>query len=155
MPHHPDQAFLDEHARLLSSNLRLLCGRELLDPAVPDQEAGTTLYQARFVVLSHGIGPDPCFTYANLAAQQLFEMPWSEIVGMPSRFSAEPLARGERQRLLERVSRHGYVDDYSGVRITRSGRRFRIHKATVWNLFDSEGRHCGQAACFDQWQPLE
>ena len=87
--------------------------------------------------------------YITLKALDTF----ARIVQQPS-FPADVLER-ERQRLLERVSRHGYVDDYSGVRITRSGRRFRIHKATVWNLFDSEGRHCGQAACFDQWQPLE
>jgi hypothetical protein len=113
-----------------------------------------TLYHAPFVVLSHDTGDDPLFAYANLAAQERFELPWAEIVGMPSRFSAEPLARDERQRLLERVARDGYIDDYSGVRIAKSGRRFMIRRATVWNLIDAHGNKTGQAATFSDWQAL-
>jgi hypothetical protein len=47
------------------------------------------------------------------------------------------------------------VDDYSGVRVSKSGRRFRIERAIVWNLTDAAGTHCGQAASFDRWTPLE
>ena len=32
-----------------------------------------------------------------------------------------------------------FIDDYTGVRISASGRRFRIDKAVVWNLVDQEG----------------
>jgi hypothetical protein len=52
---------------------------------------------------------------------------------------------------LERVTRDGYIADYSGVRIASSGRRFRIHQATVWNLLTPSGAACGQAALFDSW----
>ena len=45
----------------------------------------------------------------------------------------------------------GFIDDYTGVRISASGRRFRIDKAVVWNLVDQEGLYRGQAACFDAW----
>ena len=151
----PVHDFLAEHTRLLRSSLRRLAGRDLLDPFVRDEEAADALYHASFVVLSHDAATDPCFTYANLTAQRLFEMNWAEIVGLPSRLSAEPLARDERQRLLERVSRDGFIADYSGVRVARSGRRFRIQNATVWNLFDSDGSYRGQAACFNQWEPLD
>ena len=75
-------------------------------------------------------------------------MNWNEIVGLPSRLSAEPLAQAERERLLQRVAANGYIDDYSGVRIARSGRRFTIKQATVWNLVNPGGVVLGQAACF-------
>jgi hypothetical protein len=81
-------------------------------------------------------------------------MNWAEITQLPSRYSAEAMDRTERARLLERVERHGYVDDYSGVRIARDGRRFTIHNATVWNLLDAGGGYCGQAALIAAWLPL-
>jgi hypothetical protein len=145
--------FLVAHAlRLVESHLRLT-GRALL-PETPVTAVGRALYHAPFVVLSHDTGDDPLFTYANQAAQALFELPWPEIVGMPSRLSAEPLAREERQRLLERVARDGYIDDYSGVRIAKSGLRFMIRSATVWNLLDAHGNKAGQAATFADWLAL-
>jgi len=73
---------------------------------------------------------------------------------MPSRMTAEAPDRDERARLLESVSQHGHIDDYSGVRISRLGRRFRIERATVWNLIDAGGRPAGQAAMFHSWTPL-
>jgi PAS domain-containing protein len=127
----------------------------LLTPADGESPATAArrLYDAPFVVLAHDTAPDPRFTYANRAAQRLFEMPWSELVGLPSRLSAEAPAREERQRLLERVAATGYIDDYSGVRLAKSGRRFRILRATVWNLHDPDGRPLGQAATFADWEP--
>lgn len=56
--------------------------------------------------------------------------------------------REERQILLDRVSASGFIDDYAGIRISATGRRFRIERAVVWNLIDPEGRIHGQAATF-------
>jgi predicted DNA-binding protein (UPF0251 family) len=56
--------------------------------------------------------------------------------------------------LLEAVTERGFIDDYSGVRISKTGRRFRIAQATVWNLLNQEGKPCGQAAMFDHWEFL-
>jgi hypothetical protein len=53
------------------------------------------------------------------------------------------------------VTRDGFIDDYSGVRIARTGRRFRITHATVWNLLSPDGRACGQAAMFGNWTFLD
>ncbi len=86
---------------------------------------------------------------------KLFEMDRHELIGMPSRYSAEAPDRAERARLLECVSRDGFIDDYSGVRISKSGRRFVIQQATVWNMLDAEGDgHHGQAAMFNSWEYL-
>jgi hypothetical protein len=95
------------------------------------------------------------FCYANLAAQRLFGFTWREFIGLPSRLSAEAPERVERERLLARVASHGYIDDYSGVRISKSGQRFRIHRATVWNLTDAHGHRLGQAAQFAEWTPCD
>lgn len=149
-----ENRFLAEHAALLRRCHRHWTGRDLIDPALNPAAAAAALYHAPFVVLAHDTAADPLFTYANLAAQRLFEMPWPEIVGLPSRYSAEPLVREERERLLARVAEHGYLDDYSGVRVARSGRRFRIGAATVWNLFGDNGVPLGQAACFSEWTGL-
>ncbi len=151
----PENDYLAGHAALLLHSHRHWTGRDLVDPGLAPAQAARALYHAPFAVLSHDAAAEPRFTYANLAAQRLFEMPWSEIVGLPSRRSAEPVAQAERERLLARVAQQGYIDDYSGVRIAGSGRRFRIRRATVWNLLDAAGRPCGQAACFGDWEALQ
>ncbi|WP_374690843.1 MEKHLA domain-containing protein [Accumulibacter sp.] len=137
---------------IVASHARLL-RRDLLPDGEPTDLA-QRLYRAPFIVLAHDAAPDPVFFYANLAAQELFAMPWREIVRLPSRLSAEPLARKERQRLLDRVARDGFIDDYGGVRISARGERFRICGATVWNLVSDQGTVVGQAATFATWLPL-
>ena len=141
-------AYWPAHAALLLESYRHWIQRDLLISVTPAQ----ALYHAPFGVLSHDTAADPCFTYANLAAQTQFEMTWPEIVGLPSRLSAEPLAQAERENLLTRVASQGYIDDYSGVRIARSGKRFTIQNATVWNLVTQSGVVLGQAACFNMVQ---
>lgn len=154
----PENGFRADSAALIAHSYRILTGRELIeagDEPWTGSDHALRLYEAPFVVLAHEAAGDPVFFYANLAAQRLFELPWADLVRLPSRFSAEPLAREERQRLLDRVTARGYIDDYSGIRIASSGRRFRISEATVWNLLDPEGRVAGQAATFSAWTFLD
>ncbi len=133
---------------LLDSHLRVT-GRPLLADAPADPRArAEALFRAPFVVVSHGIEADPVFNYGNASALARFEMTWAEFVALPSRFSAEPVNRDERARLLAAVTAKGYIDDYAGVRIAKSGPRFRIRRATVWNLIDAAGVFRGQAATF-------
>ena len=116
--------------------------------------AARQLYYAPFALLSHGTEKDPIINYANKTAQELFEMKWHKLVQLPSRLSAETVVQEERDALLRRVNENGYIDDYSGVRISSSGKRFLINYATVWNLQNSDGRYCGQAAMFSNWENL-
>jgi hypothetical protein len=142
-------------ARLLLRSHRRLTGAALLPGVESDApDASHALYEAPLVALAHDGAADPRFTYANRAAQALWELEWSQFVGMPSRLSAEPERREERQRLLERATRDGFVSDYSGVRIAASGKRFRIDRATVWNLIGEHGQRLGQAAAFSCWVTL-
>jgi hypothetical protein len=63
----------------------------------------------------------------------------------PSKYSAPNVGQEERQRLLEQVSKHGFIDRYRGIRQTFTGKRFMIEDATVWNLIDEYGLYQGQA----------
>lgn len=149
-----DNAFLADHVALLRHSFRHWTGRELADPALTDEQAARFLFNAEFVLVSHDNAADPVFNYGNRTALALFGMNWEEFTALPSRLSAEPAEREERSRLLREVGNHGFVDHHRGVRISRDGRRFLIDDATVWNLFDASGRHCGQAAMFQRWQDL-
>lgn len=137
-------------ALIAQSHLRLT-GRMLV-PAGSDPVRA--LWDASPVVIAHGTEDDPLFFYANRAALGRFDMALDTFIGMPSRYSAEAPLREERQALLDAVARQGFIDDYAGVRIAASGRRFRIEAATVWNLIDTAGTVHGQAAAFSQWTEL-
>lgn len=113
------------------------------------------LWEVPMVVLAHATEQDPIFFYANRAALALFEVAAQQIIRMPSRLSAEPVEQADRARFMARVTKYNFIADYSGVRISQGGRRFRIERATVWNLIDLQGRMHGQAACFDEWTPLD
>ena len=115
-------------------------------------ELAQRVFEAPFVLVSHGTEADPILNYVNAAALALWEMTWEELTRTPSRLTAEAPNREERARLLDAVTRRGFIDDYSGVRISKSGRRFRISRATVWNLLTETNQACGQAAMFDKWE---
>lgn len=141
----------DERLALLASSHQRLTGRPLVAARADLRSA---LWNADTVIVAHGAEPDPVFFYGNQRALALFEMDWDAFVRLPSRLSAEAPLRDERAHLLERVSRHGCITDYAGVRISATGRRFRIEQAVVWNLIDENGVCHGQAAAFDRWERL-
>lgn len=147
----PDQI---EHVQLLLDSFARLLGRDMIPRDASPVEQARLLFESAFVVVSHGTEADPVLNYGNAAALTLWEMDWAMLVQTPSRLTAEPVHRDERARLLERTRRDGYVDDYAGIRVSQSGRRFRIEQAIVWNLVDDAGKNRGQAATFDRWTPL-
>jgi hypothetical protein len=112
------------------------------------------VFHAPFVLVSHGTETDPVLNYGNQTALSLWEMSWAELTRTPSRLTAEAPNREERARLLAAVTAHGFIDDYSGIRISKTGRRFRIAQATVWNLLDGHNHYAGQAAIFSRWEFL-
>ncbi len=144
--------YLCDHAQLLLTSYHQLTGEILIDAA--PEESARELFNAPFFVASHTGGDDPVLTYGNQTALDLFEMSWDDFTSTPSRFTAEAPERSERERLLTAVAQKGYIDDYSGIRISSSGRRFEIRNATVWNLIDKSGGKVGQAATFASWKYL-
>lgn len=73
---------------------------------------------------------------------------------MPSRLTAEPMHREERAQFLARTAAEGFITGYSGIRISATGRRFRIEDAVIWNLARPDGARAGQAASFARWSFL-
>ena len=98
-----------------------------------------------YPIASHTNKPDPLFNYANQSALNLFEVSLDVLTETPSKYSAPNVGQEERQRLLEQVSKHGFIDRYRGIRQTFTGKRFMIEDATVWNLIDEYGLLQGQA----------
>lgn len=133
--------------RLLAGSYRRLLNRPLVPDGMSAAEGAAWLYaEAPFGILAHNTAPDPVFVYGNRRAQAIFGYGWDELTALPSRLSAEPVERSERQAFLDQVTRDGFVSGYRGVRITRSGVRFWIEQATVWQLTDAAGNYRGQAA---------
>ncbi|GAV20461.1 MEKHLA domain protein [Mariprofundus micogutta] len=141
------------HVELLSQSLLHWTGCGLIEEC-DAVTAARQLYFAPFALLSHGTEVDPVINYANKTAQELFEMEWSAFVQLPSRLSAQAVVQSERDALLKRVTEHGFIDDYTGVRVSSTGRLFCIDHATVWNLLNTQGEYDGQAAMFSIWQHL-
>jgi hypothetical protein len=142
--------FYQDHVLLLLVNYQRLFKHALLE-SVNKQDLGRQVFAADFALLSHNYAPDPLFNYANRTALDLFEMSWSELIGMPSRLSAEPATQQEREHLLTKVAEQGFIENYSSVRISKTGRRFQIQGARIWNVHDEQGHYHGQAACFKDW----
>ncbi|MEM9276147.1 MAG: MEKHLA domain-containing protein [Cyanobacteria bacterium P01_F01_bin.143] len=121
-----------------------------------DQKAqAQALFEAPFVVVSHEMQADPILNYGNQTALELWSMTWEELTQTPSRLTAEPMNREKRELILRQVARQGYIDNYTGVRISSTGTRFLIEKTIIWNLVNRSGDKCGQAATFAHWTILE
>ncbi|MFN2098836.1 MEKHLA domain-containing protein [Altererythrobacter sp. MF3-039] len=138
------------HARqiaLIAESYERLLGETLIDCADPV----AALWDAKPAIVAHGTQADPLFFFGNRTALDLFETDIATFTALPSRMSAEAPLREEREMLMDRVRARGFIDDYSGVRISLIGRRFRIERATVWNLVDPSGAVHGQAAAFEDW----
>jgi hypothetical protein len=126
------------------------------DPDRPLRLRAQELFAAAEVVLAHdgadpALDPGPRLIYANRAALRLWRRPWADLVGMPSRLTAEPEQRTGRSQALTQALRSGGLRGYAGIRIDGQGRRFRIAGARIWSLINADGRGCGQAAAFENW----
>jgi hypothetical protein len=138
---------------LIAQSYERLTGEPLVAPSSVGLEQA--MWDAPRAILAHGTEPDPRFFYGNRIALELFAMTAVEFVGLPSKRSAEPALRRERARMLAGLAERDIVDDYAGVRIAATGRRFAITRAQVWNIVDEHGGRHGQAATFAEWQFLD
>lgn len=153
LPPSPDNGYLAAHAQLLIASYRHWFGEDLLPPGPTAEETARRLFEAEFAVLSHDTAAEPLFNYANRTGLALFELDWRQLLATPSSASAEPVKQNERERVLAQVSTQGYIDNYTSIRISRGGKRFRIENARVWNLIDANsGGYAGQAALIPVWR---
>ena len=146
-------AFLVRHSHLLITSYQHWTREPLIEDGIDEVNA---LMHAPFAIASHQAGDDPMFNYANHQALALFKMLPEDMLGLPSRYSAEPMLREARAEFLYQVSVHGFIENYSGVRIAKDGSRFLIEQATVWNVVDVAlpKQVLGQAVIIKAWHAL-
>jgi hypothetical protein len=130
-------------------------GQELIIRDGTAIEQAERLFNSPFVVASHGMQNDPVLNYGNQTALDLWEMDWCQFTQTPSRVTAEPVNREERARMLQQAKTQGYISDYRGVRISRSGKRFLVDQAIIWNICEPDGTLLGQGATFSGWSYLK
>lgn len=143
-----------EWSRLLLDSYRYWIGKDLIERTADATQQARRLFEASFVVVSHGVEPDPILNYGNQTALDLWELSWGQFIKTPSRLTAEADDRAERRMMLERAKLNGYFDGYRGVRISSTGRRFLVERALIWNVIDPAGSPIGQAATFSRWSNL-
>ena len=137
----------DAFVRRLLTAFTQATGRDLAaeigaDPAM----LGRSVYFGNFALLSHRGDDDATLNYGNALALNLWECGWGEFTAMSSRDTAPHAGRAAREAMMVEVTANGFVSDYSGERVSRSGRRFLIVDATVWRLRDAAGAPFGVAA---------
>jgi len=143
--------FLIAHTATLLHCYRHWIANDLIPSQGSPLQQAEALFKAPFIVVSSNREADPILTYGNEAALKLWEMTWGDFIQTPARTTAEPMHQEERQKFLNRVKSRGFIDNYEGIRISSTGKRFKIQQATVWNLLDERGNATGQAATFSQW----
>ena len=145
---------IDWSQRLLNSYQQLF-KQELIARTGNPEEESERLFFAPFVVASHGTEEDPIYNYGNKVLLELWERNWEQLTSMPSRLSAETILREERQQILAATSKQGFLENYQCIRISRTGKRYKIDDITLWNITDNHGSFCGQAATFSRWTLLD
>ncbi|MBD2073798.1 MEKHLA domain-containing protein [Phormidium sp. FACHB-592] len=149
------QPHVIRHSERLLHSFQHWLDRPLLNLQGSPTAIAEALFNAPFVVVSHGTEADPLLNYGNQAALALWEMDWAQFTQTPSRLTAEPVEQGERDRLLAQAKANGYISDYQGIRISSTGQRFWIQAAVIWDVLDEQNQRCGQAAKFDRWEFVE
>ena len=143
-----------EWSQRLLDSYRHWVGNDLIERMSDAHEQARTLFEAPVVVVSHGVEPDPILNYGNQTALALWELSWDQFIKTPSRLTAEPDDRAERERMLTQARAKGYYDGYRGVRISSTGKRFFVEQALIWTVIDLAGRPIGQAATFSRWSTV-
>lgn len=149
-----ENGYLKDYIHQITKSLKKLANIEIVDFSLSLEEQAKQVYNSNYVLLAHNASNDPIFNYANQTALKLFEMSWEEFMNMSSKYSAESDERGKREQFLAEVTEKGYSKNYSGIRISKTGRRFEIKNVMLWNVYDSENNRIGQAALFDEYDYL-
>lgn len=148
------QPTIIRHSQRLYHSFHHWTGKSLIDTINEPLTLSESLFKAPFVIVSHGTQADPIFNYGNLKALELWQMEWEDFTSLPSRYSAEPVERSERETMLTKTQTQGFFSNFRGVRISSKGDRFFIEDGIIWNLLDEENQLCGQAASFSRWTPI-
>ncbi|WP_310487168.1 MEKHLA domain-containing protein [Chamaesiphon sp. VAR_69_metabat_338] len=151
----PTNDYHREHLLVLLENLQQFVGVDLI------QEYGFSLdrlseqiFDANFYLLSHNCAADPILNYGNRRVLELWEVSWAELTKMHSRETTKSSDRASRSAIMQQVAAQNYVTGYDGIRVSKTGREFRILDVTIWNLFTNDGKSYGQAAWFKTYESI-
>ncbi|KST67842.1 MEKHLA domain-containing protein [Mastigocoleus testarum] len=142
-----EQDAIIRHIQLVLQSYKHWTGNDLVNMSDSPEEIAQQIFEAPFALVSHGTEADPIFNYGNRKALTTWELSWEEFTKMPSRQSAEEVVQEERDRLLQETEAKGF-SNFSGVRISSTGKRFHIKNGIIWNLVDEQNQYCGQAAIY-------
>ncbi len=151
---HWQQPTIIHYSQILYRSFQHWTGKSLIERIDDPLLLSESLFKAPFVIVSHGTQADPIFNYGNLKALELWQMDWDDFTSLPSRYSAEPIERSERETMLTKTQTQGFFSNFRGVRISSKGDRFFIEDGIIWNLLDEQNQLCGQAASFSRWTPI-
>jgi hypothetical protein len=94
-----------QHSQRLLKSFQHWTGRSLLNRSTLNlsenllaerlERLAQDLFEAPFVVVSHGMESDPIFNYGNRQALDLWELDWQSFTQMPSRQSAAPASNSK------------------------------------------------------------
>ncbi|MDB9315478.1 MEKHLA domain-containing protein [Spirulina sp. CS-785/01] len=143
-----------QHSQHLLASFEHWLGYSLIDRSGSPEEVAHLLFEAPFVIVSHDSQPDPIFNYGNQKALELWEVTWDQLLQMPSRQTAEEMEQEERALLLKETQEKGFVQNYTGIRISSTKRRFQIQNGIIWNVMDDQQNYLGQAALCPRYQYL-
>ncbi|WP_426746249.1 MEKHLA domain-containing protein [Myxococcus faecalis] len=101
--------------------------------------------EAPFMLLAQGLQAEPLYFYSNAAASRQFGYSAEEFLRTPARLSAPPDGQEHRAAVIREVEARGSITGYSGLRVTKGGKLFRIRDAELWRI-DDEGIHRGMGA---------
>lgn len=135
----------DSFARVTGSSLAEAAG---LDGGVP----GRSAWFGDFALLTHRGDGQATLNYGNAFVLGLWECRWEEFAGLPSAATAPPQDHASRDAMMQAVARDKFVRGYSGRRVSRKGRLFRIENVTIWRLLDQTGGAFGVGAFFKSWR---
>ncbi len=118
------------------------------------RKQGEALFLIGNPVMAHNNAEDPCLSYANSAALQLWSRRWEDMIGMPSRLTTPKEEQAERNNALKQATQTHAVENYEGIRINSQGELFIIKNARIWTVWDENKHICGQAATFNYWRKI-
>lgn len=144
-----DNNYYTEHISIMLENLKKWTGYDLIEEyGFSLDTLGEQVFNADFYLLSHDIAADPILNYGNNRVLERWEVSWEELTNMHSKDTAKSVDRSARAAMMEQAKMYNYINGYSGIRVSKTGKEFKILDGIIWNLFTSNGKFYGQAAWF-------
>jgi MEKHLA domain len=151
----PSNNYHRQHLEIALANLKEFTGIDLIQEyGFSLDKLGEQVFNADFYLLTHNCDRDPILNYGNQRVLKLWEISWLELTQMYSRETAKSSDRLARSAVMEKVAAQNYIRGYNGIRVSKTGREFKIVDVTIWNLFTRDRQAYGQAAWFKTVEPI-